>query len=73
MWISFIKSTIDHYCLSFMLRDQVTFEVIAKIYSLLKHEILKLVGQFFQNWFSQVNNSSRVKFIDSVSRKVKSY
>ena len=60
-WISFVKSIFDECGLSFIWEDQIPLNR-----QLLKSLILqKLNDQFIQQWFSQMNNSSRGIFYSS--------
>ena len=54
-WISYTKSILDDCGLSFIWNDQVPINRL-----LLKSIVRqKLNDQFIQNWFSQINNTSR--------------
>ena len=57
-WISYVKSIFDETGLSFIWNDQMYMDKnILK--SILKQN---LTDQFIQNWFSQINSSSRGEF-----------
>ena len=57
-WITYVKSIFDECGLSFIWNDQIPMSK-ELLKTILKQ---KLVDQFIQHWFSQINNASRGEF-----------